>query len=367
LGGGRGKLIKDEHRVLAVELIIEANNAGARLFKACEVLGISIRTYQRWKNPDGSVNLDKRPLTQRKAPQNKLSDEEREFVLETLCNSEFIDSTPAQIVPTLADAGIYICSESTMYRILREDKMNKHRGPKKGAVKRELTTHVAFGPNEVWSWDITWLKSPVNGLYYKLYLFMDIFSRKIVGWEVWDKECAKLAGELVKRIVINENLRGKPIVCHSDNGAPMKAETLHTLYEKLNIHKSFSRPRVSNDNAYSESLFGTMKYRPNYPQNGFKSLDDAREWVESFVEWYNNVHKHSGLNYVTPAQCHAGQHIEVLNNRRQVYAQARLNRPERWSKSPRGWSPKESATLNPIKQDELEFYKMEKLTQANYF
>ena len=350
-------MISDSDRLQAVGLIKEANESGARLFKACEVLNINIRTYQRWQSPDGSVNVDQRPLVERKEPKNKLTEDERQEALEVMASEEYVDLSPAKIVPTLADKGIYLCSESTLYRILREEEMNKHRGPKKEAVRREATTHVAFGPNEVWTWDITWLKSPVNGLYYKLYLFIDIFSKKIVGWEVWEKECASLAVQLVQRIVINEELKGKPIVVHSDNGAPMKAETLHTLFEKLNIQKSFSRPRVSNDNAYSESLFSTLKFRPNYPHQGFSSIEAAREWVEGFVHWYNHIHQHSSIKFVTPDECHTGKHIEILAQRQKVYEQARLNQPGRWSKSTRDWSPILSVTLNPIKLVELELHK----------
>lgn len=336
-----------------MQLIQEANKNGARLSMACEEVGISVRTYERWVN-GGEVKVDQRPLVTRPEPSNKLTSEEREAVIDIVKQPEFVDLPPSQIVPKLADMGIYLASESTLYRLMRELELQKHRGRKKPpSRKRQPTTHIAEGPNEVWTWDITWLKGPVNGLYFKLYLIIDIFSRKIVGWEVWEVEDAEHAKELVKRAVIKEKINGKPLVLHSDNGAPMKAETFHTLLEKLNIQKSFSRPRVSNDNPYSESMFSTMKFRPEFPYKGFENLEVAREWVQRFVHWYNEIHFHSGINFVTPSQCHSGEHIEILRKRDEVYKQAKEKNPERWSTSTRNWNAHSQVALNPVKEDEL--------------
>ena len=347
-------MIDGSDRKQAVKLILEANAAGARISMACRELNITDRTFQRWNAGDGEVNIDQRPLAERPQPKNKLSDEERREALQLVTSEEYVDQSPAKIVPTLADLGRFLCSESTLYRLLRELEMNRHRGPKKEPVKREPTTHTATGPNQVWTWDITWLRGPINGMYFKLYLFLDLFSRKIVGWEVWETENAELAEELVKRLVIAEKIKGKPLVVHSDNGAPMKAESLHTLFEKLNIQKSFSRPRVSNDNAYSESLFSTLKFRPDYPKRGFETIESARKWVNKFVDWYNGVHKHSAIKFVTPNECHSGAHIKILKNRQETYKAARAKNPERWSRKSRDWSPIKAVSLNPVKKEELE-------------
>lgn len=345
-------MISHSDRVLAVELIQEANRNGARLAKACEELGINVRTYQRWVE-EGSVKEDQRPLVERPEPKNKLTVQEKQKMFKVAAKDEYVDLPPSQIVPKLADQGIYIASESSFYRVLREENMQNHRGRSKKPRKHvPAPTHIATAPNQVWTWDITWLNGPVLGLYYRLYLIIDLFSRKVVGWEVWETEIAHYAETLIKKAVINEKIQGRPLVLHSDNGSPMKAATFQATLEALGIVKSFSRPRVSNDNPYSESIFRTIKYRPEYPEKGFESIEDARDWVARLVRWYNYDHQHSGINFVTPHQCHTGVYINILEQRKQVYKQARLKHPERWSKSTRDWSPHESVALNPVKEDE---------------
>ena len=271
-------------------------------------------------------------------------------ILEVVKKEEFADLPPTQIVPKLADQCIYIASESTFYRVLREQNMQNHRGRSKRPERRLPESHLATAPNQVWTWDITWLKGPVKGMFYRLYLIIDLFSRKIVGWEIWETEEAKFAEELMKKTVMSEKIQGRPLVLHSDNGSPMKAATFQVLLEKLGIQSSYSRPRVSNDNPYSEAMFRTLKYRPEYPYKGFGTLDAAREWSLKFVHWYNCVHLHSGINFVTPDQCHTGAYVEVLKKRKEVYEQAKQKRPERWSGSTRDWTPHESVALNPMKE-----------------
>lgn len=344
-------MISPSNRALAVELIQEANQNGARLAKACEELHISVRTYERWVADDG-VKVDQRPLTKRPVPQNKLTEKEKEEILTVVKHKEYVDLPPTQIVPKLADKGTYIASESTFYRVLREEKMQNHRGRSQKPVKRVPESHLATSPNQVWTWDITWLGGPAKGLYYRLYLIIDLFSRKVVGWEVWETEEAKHAETLVKKAVINEKIKGAPLVLHSDNGSPMKAETFLSLLEKLGIQSSFSRPRVSNDNPYSEAMFRTLKYRPDYPYNGFASLTEAREWAQKFVHWYNEVHMHSGLKFVTPVQCHTGEHIVILEKRKAIYEAAKTKHPERWARGIRNWKPNEQVALNPMRDEE---------------
>lgn len=260
---------------------------------------------------------------------------------------------PAQIVPKLADQGIYIASESTIHRILKEEKQNTHRFKTKAPVKRVPPTHIATAQNQVWTWDITWLNGSVKGLYFKLYLILDMFSRMIVGYEVWETENAEYAKILVSRALLSQKILGKPLILHSDNGSPMKAATFLATLEKLGVQSSFSRPRVSNDNPYSESLFKTMKYVPSFPNGGFVGISEAREWVKKFVYWYNNVHMHSGIKYLTPYQRHYSLDKNIMENRKKVYAIAKKNHPERWSREIRNWDLPKYVSLNPIKEEEL--------------
>lgn len=257
-------------------------------------------------------------------------------------------------MPALADRGVYIASESTMYRILRKEKMQNHRGKSKSPKKSKLpTTYVADAPNQVWTWDITYLNSHIKGLYYKLYMFLDIFSRKIVGWEVWEEESGDLASILVERAILSEKIKGRPLVLHSDNGAPMKSYTLKAKLEGLGVIASYSRPRVSNDNPYSESLFRTFKYRPGYPHEGFKNIEEAREWVLGFVDWYNNKHYHSGLNFITPNSRHNGESEKIMEVRKRVYNAARELNPQRFNRGIRNWEVPKAVALNPTEEIKL--------------
>lgn len=352
MGGPRGRLISAPDRAKAVELINEARAAGARLKPACDILGISERTYQRWTKGN-SIQEDKRFITKRPTPKNKLTEGERAKVIQIVNSPNFADLTPHQIVPRLADEGQYIASESTIYRILKEEKMNTHRNRSQAPVKRKTPTHIATGPNQVWTWDITWLNAAIKGNYYKLYLILDMFSRLIVAYEVWETEKAQYAEQLIRRAVLTQGIKGKPLVLHSDNGSPMKAATFQATLEKLGIQSSYSRPRVSNDNPYSEALFKTMKYQPRYPFKGFSSIGEARQWVKKFVMWYNLTHLHSGINYLTPYQRHYGLDKSIMENRTKVYEKARTKHPERWSKNIRNWTLPEYVALNPLTEKEL--------------
>ena len=353
MGGPRGRLISDSDCVTAVELINEARTNGARLKPACDELNISERTYQRWTK-EGAVKKDQRPLVERPTPKNKLSKEERDEIIKTVNSPEYADLAPSQIVPKLADEGKYIASESTFYKILKEEKMNTHRGRSSVPVKREPPTHVATTPNQVWTWDITWLNALIKGQYHKLYLIIDMFSRLIVAYEVWEEEKAEHAEYLIRKATLSQGIAGRPLVLHSDNGSPMKAATFQATLEKLGVQSSFSRPRVSNDNPYSEALFKTMKYRPKYPLKGFKSLDEARKWVGEFVKWYNKTHLHSGIKFVTPYQRHYGLDKGIMRKRKEIYEKAKAKHPERWSKSIRNWILPEYVSLNPISEEEAE-------------
>ena len=338
-------------RKRAVKLIEEAVRNGARLRKACGILKINIRTYERWTEK-GTIEGDLRPDATRPEPKNKLTEEEERLILEIVNTKEYSDLPPAQIVPKLADEAVYVASESTIRRVLNKNKQAAHRGKSKPAKTKAPETYVAKAPNRVWTWDITWLVDrKVTGMYFKLYLILDIFTRKIVGHEVWKEENAEHSEALIKRTMLAENIGGKPLVLHSDNGKPLKASTLKVTLEKLGVISSFSRPRVSNDNPYSESLFKTVKGRPGYPEKGFASLEEARAWVAEFVRWYNDEHMHSGIRYLTPNMRHEGREEEVLSKRRATYERAKALHPERWSGDIRDWSLDKEVALNPSKDE----------------
>lgn len=315
---------------------------------ACKELGISRRTLQRWRS-DATPLEDQRPFAKRPAPQNKLTVEETQEIVAVVNEPEFQSLPPSQIVPILADRGIYIASESTFYRVLKNHNLQHHRGRSKKPSSKPISTHSATGPNQVWMWDITWIPGPARGIYFYLYLILDLYSRKIIAWDIWLEESAENASQLVRRAVLSEqrSVPLTPLVLHSDNGSPMKgASLLETLYQ-LGITPSRSRPRVSNDNPYAESIFRTCKYRPNYPAAGFATLTKARTWVLAFVKWYNLEHRHSGLDFLTPHQRHSGMDQIILENRRKLYEQAKAAHPERWSREIRNWSLEKEVWLNP--------------------
>lgn len=340
-------------------LIREAVTAGCRLEPACAQLDISLRTFQRWvRDGDDAVAADSRTTSVRPEPTNKLSDDERAQILAVANSEEFASLPPSQIVPTLADRGVFVASESSFYRVLKEASQQHCRGRAKKRSSHVLTSHCATGPNQVWSWDITWMPAAVKGQFYYWYMVLDVFSRKIVGHEVHVAESAELASQLMRRASLAEGLAGRALVLHSDNGSAMKGSTMLATLDQLGVAPSFSRPRVSNDNAYAESLFRTCKYRPDYPSKPFGSLDEVRIWTQKFARWYNQKHKHSGLKFVTPAQRHSGQDAVILARREEVYRDARKRNPQRWSRDTRDWKLEDQVWLNP------ERIRSEELTQA---
>ncbi len=343
-------------RQQAVELVNEAVSSGARKAQACSIIDLSVRTLQRWTN-EQSVISDRRQCAERKPPGNRLTQEERDVIID-VCNSErFKSLPPSQIVPTLADEGCYLASESTFYRILKEVDQQHHRGRSAKPSKKKPTSHCSTGPNQVWSWDITYLNSPVRGHYYYLYLVLDIYSRMIVAWELHEEESADHASQLIHKACLRHSigLLDRPLVLHSDNGSPMKGATMLSTLQRLGVVTSFSRPRVSNDNPYSESLFRTLKYRPNYPSQAFEGLEEGRSWVHEFVAWYNQAHKHSGLKFQTPQDRHEGLAENKAANRTLVYQQAKYRHPERWgSRATRSWVLPEDVWLNPENSDRVQ-------------
>ena len=342
-------MISEPDRRQTIELIETARRNGARLIPACKVLKISSRTYQRWTKGD-NISKDGRPDAIRPAPANKLTTDERQNVLDVCHQKENASLPPSQIVPKLADQGQYVASESSFYRILHEVNEQHHRGrsqkPRKSNPPKGF---CATGPNQVWSWDITWLPTSIRGMFFYLYMIVDVFSRKIVGWEVFDRESSENAASFVYKAVLAEGCILQPLVLHSDNGSPQKGSTLNAKLESLGIMASFSRPRVSNDNPYSEALFRTCKYRPDYPKSGFETIEDSRGWVGQFVCWYNDIHLHSAIRFVTPNQRHRGEDRQILEHRKLVYEKAKGRNKKRWSGATRNWDYIDHVWLNPPK------------------
>jgi transposase InsO family protein len=333
---------------MILQLIDEAVQSGARREKASALLGLSARALARWRAEGEAGDRRRGPKA---SPTHKLTAEERERVLTAANRPEYRNLSPRQIVPLLADRGEYIASESTFYRVLRAAGQLAHRQHSRPARRHRPKEHVARGPNEVWSWDITYLRGPVRGEFFYLYLIVDVWSRKIVGSSLRNEESAEYARDFIEQAIAAEKVDAGKLVLHADNGGPMKGSTLLATLQRLGVVPSFSRPSVSDDNPFSEALFRTLKYRPNYPRKPFQSLVEALRWLEGFVRWYNEEHLHSGIRYVTPATRHSGRECPVLANRHDVYTAAKRRTPRRWTCSTRNWSPVGAVYLNPIKQE----------------
>jgi putative transposase len=328
---------------MILEAITTGLSQGARLETVCERVGVSARTVQRWRNPELAEDRRAGPRT---TPKNRLSDAERKKVLELATSEEFRNLSPKQMVPMLADRGVYVASEATVYRLLRQNELLSHRGRARPRTSRPRPMLVASAPNQVWTWDITYLRGPIRGSFLYLYLLVDVYSRRIMGWEVADEESADRAANLFKRAWAAAG-RPEGLTLHSDNGGPMKGSTMLATLQKLGVVASFSRPRVSDDNPFSEALFRTLKYCPSYPNRPFAGVDEAGTWVQRFVRWYNTEHLHSGINFVTPDDRHSGRDLRVLEHRKAIYGRARRRRPERWTGEIRDWSPSGAVFLNP--------------------
>ena len=330
-------------------LVNDAVVAGARRQRACMQVGLDERSMQRWRRADVGDDGRAGPRTR---PANALSLVERAHVLAVVNSPEYRDLPPKQVVPRLADAGGYCASESTIYRILRAEGQLAHRGRAKPRTVRCIDEHEATAPNQVWSWDITYLLSSVRGRFFYLYLVEDVWSRRIMGFEVHEEESMESAAALVRATCTTACVDPHGLVLHSDNGGPMRGSTMLATLQHLGIVASFSRPSVSDDNPYIESLFRTLKYRPEYPHKPFENIEQARAWVTAFVAWYNAEHRHSGIRFVTPDQRHDGREHAVLANRVRVYERARRRNPDRWSGATRNWTSVAAVFLNPKRHEE---------------
>lgn len=324
-----------------IDDIAEAQSAGASKKAICNLLGMSIRTVQRWGKQMDDDGRRKNNFT----ASNALTAKERQNVIDMACSPEFRDKSPNQIVPILAEKGRYMASESTFYRILRHAGLMTHRSKTKAPERSRPDEITATGPNQVWTWDISYLLTRRRGIFLYLYFILDIWDRSIVGWAVHEAESGELAADLLNKTCIRQGVLPGQLIVHQDNGSPMiSGEFLGTL--SFWGVPSYSRPGVSDDNPFSESLFRTTKYRPAYPDR-FETQENAVEWIRAFVEWYNTEHRHSSIGFVTPQERRSGADIGILETRRETYIAARKIHPERWSRSIRKWDRPCSVTLNP--------------------
>ncbi|ATB30101.1 IS3 family transposase [Melittangium boletus] len=339
--GGRGRLHGLEVRAQVCRLVAQAIADGARQSSACRLLGISDRTVQRWRRPeqvqDGRLKTNRRPA-------NQLSDQERGLVLNLLRSPVFSGLSPRQIVPRLADQGIYVASESTMYRLLRPPPHTPHAEDIRARPRPGHERRVS-APNQVWSWDITCLKGPSRGSSLYLYMMMDVFSRRIMGWRIHREERAEHAARFVRSVCEENGIQPAGLVLHSDNGRPMKGNTMLCTLRQLGIVPSFSRPQVSNDNPHAEALFSLLKRHKDYSPTAFSSQELACAWMVRFSEWYNRQHLHGSLCFVSPNDRYFGREGQVLARRRMVYERARQRAPIRWSRGSRRWQPPDPLQL----------------------
>jgi len=296
---------------------------------ACRALAVPRASfYRHLGKPQLRVVYRSRPRHPR-----ALHPEEREQAVAVLNSERFVDLAPREAYATLLDEGTYLCSVSTMYRLLGErGEVRERRDQLRHPVytKPEL---LATGPNQVWSWDITKLRGPAKWVYFYLYVILDIFSRYVVGWMIAHREAAVLAQRLIKESCGKQGIVPGQLTIHADRGSSMKSKTVAELLMDLGVVKTHSRPHVSNDNPYSESQFKTLKYRPDFPER-FGSAEDARLFCRSFFTWYNTEHRHSGIGLMTPEVVHYGKAQEVWEQRREVLLVAASAHPERFVRKP---------------------------------
>ena len=312
--------------------------------RLCDALDFSKATYYRLTNGYPKPKIRQRsPLA--------LSETEAQYVLDILHAKEFIDQAPDTIYATLLERGIYHCSVRTMYRILEKHGELKER--------RDILRHpvykkpelLATAPNQIWSWDITKLKGPVKWTYYYLYVVMDIFSRFVVGWLLADKESSALAKQVLGESYHKQKIKPHQLTVHADRGTSMKSKCTAQFLADLGITKTHSRPKVSNDNCYSEAQFKTLKYRPEFPKR-FGCILDARGISRDLFDWYNNHHKHSGIAYLTPADVHYGRAEEILKIRQETLEIAFLKNPKRFKgKMPIIRKLQKEVWINPPEQN----------------
>lgn len=309
-------------RTLIIEALDIAVASGARLFKACQTIKLCPRRLRRWRQTEE----DGRKGGYR-AQGQRLSEPEKDAVIAAFSRPEIANLPIKVACATLMDQGQYLASPSTCARVLAEREVGRRKEPRK-AGKAKRPELLATGPGQVWCWDITWLDAPLKGTYFYLYMAIDMFSRKVVAWEVYAKEDGTLARDLFAEAMKAEGILPGTLLIHADNGRPMRSQQLRTLFDVLQVTASYGRPHTSNDNAFAESLFSTFKGRISFPEY-FASVQSARDFCLEFFTWYNGFHLHSSLDFVTPKSVHEGEHVEIFATRNMLLERNRNAHPSR--------------------------------------
>lgn len=328
-----------------ISAVKEAMEFGVSKKQASEIIGIDTKTLTRWmKDPNGK---DRR-CDNKFHTSNKLTKEEENEILLLINSTKYRDRTPMETVALLAEEGRYICSESTIYRLLRKLGLDKHRSKSKAPKRDKPKEYVATGPNQVYTWDISYLHTIIPDKYLYLYAYIDIWDRTIVGSGIFEKESGMYAANLLRRTCFANGVSPKSLIIHQDNGAPMISIDFLLELEKWG-EASYSRAGVSDDNPFSESFFKTVKYNKTYPKK-FKDAEDASAWFEGFLDYYHNEHLHSGIGFVCPMDRRTGKDLEKLERRRETYKAAKERNPHRWAKDVRKWESPKTVFLNPNKK-----------------
>ena len=308
---------------------------------ACDALGVCGATFYRRLRP---MTGHQQPSP---TPARALSEKEQDEVFDILCSQRFVDRSPAEVVATLVDEGVYLCSERTMYRVLASRAAVQERRPQRTHPEYKKPELMATGPNQVWSWDITRLLGPKKWSYFYLYVILDIFSRYAVGWMVADRENSALAGRLIQQSCLKYGVQPRVLTLHSDRGAPMTSQCTAQLLADLGVTRSLSLPRVSDDNPFSEAQFKTLKYHPSFPGR-FDDQGQAKNFCRSFFPWYNAEHRHGGISMLTPEQLHFGLADEIIARREAVLRAAWAAHPDRFvSGEPKPKPLPEAVWINP--------------------
>ena len=330
-----------------MDVVEELDDPQIPIAQVCVALGISRATLYRQTQPGRPVSVPVRGPSPR-----RLSDLERQAVLDVMHSDEFVDQPPPEVYATLLSRGVYHASIRTMYRVLAASGESGERRAQRGPRTHAKPTLLATAPNQVWTWDITKLRGSLHGVFYCLYAVLDLFSRMTVGWLLAERESAELAERLFAETVARHGIEPGSLTVHADRGSAMRSEGLAQLLGSLGVVRSFSRPHVSDDNAFSESQFKTLKYQPDYPER-FSSLAHARAWCQEFFGWYNDHHQHSGLALFTPADVFYGRVEEVAARRQAALDDAYAQHPERFPNGPPAVRrPPTSVAINPLSVDE---------------
>jgi len=307
--------------------IVDEHAPEVGIAPACRAVEVSRATwYRRRKTSSGSS------LEDRRRPPRRLSDAERDRVMKTLCSDEFVDRSPRAVYAILLERGEYLCSARTMYRIMAEQRAVRERRSQRKHPEYTVPICCARKPNALWSWDITKIAGP-NRSWFSLYVILDVYSRFVVSWLLARRESAFLAMRLIEHAIQTHDVDPSGLTIHADRGAPMRAKCTAQLMVDLGIERSHSRPRVSNDNPFSESQFKTLKYCPLYP-GAFAGYESAKAWSNSFFTWYNQEHRHEGIGLFTPDDVYTGRHLQLTIARQRTLDAAYATHPERFVKGP---------------------------------